>query len=78
MFALEACRAVPPPAQRVARHAWRNGSTLIGERTLAEEVPVAFSYDGVTHTVLMATPHDLGILRSVSVTPKELLPRRVK
>jgi FdhD protein len=59
MFALEACRAVPPPAQRVARHAWRNGSTLIGERTLAEEVPVAFSYDGVTHAVLMATPDDL-------------------
>src|SRR3984893_18484907 len=59
MFALEACRAVPAPAQRVARHAWRNGSTLIGERTLAEEVPVAFSYDGVTHAVLMATPDDL-------------------
>src|ERR1700719_1014205 len=59
MFALEACRAVPPPAQRVARHAWRNGSTLIGERTLAEEVPVAFSYDGATHAVLMATPDDL-------------------
>jgi FdhD protein len=26
---------------------------------LAEEVPVAFSYDGVTHAVLMATPDDL-------------------
>ena len=31
----------------------------MGERTLAEEVPVAFSYDGVAHAVLMATPDDL-------------------
>ena len=59
MFALEASRVVPPPAQCVARQAWRNGSTLLGERTLAEEVPVAFSYDGATHAVLMATPDDL-------------------
>ena len=59
MFALEAFRVVPPPARCVPRQAWRNGSTLIGERTLAEEVPVAFSYDGVAHAVLMATPDDL-------------------
>ena len=59
MFALEARYAVPPSAQCVPRQAWRNGSTLFGERTLAEEVPVAFSYDGATHAVLMATPDDL-------------------
>jgi FdhD protein len=60
MFALEnASRVLPSPAQRVSRQAWRNGSTLIGERSLAEEVPVAFSYDGATHAVLMATPDDL-------------------
>jgi FdhD protein len=59
MFALEARRAVPPAVQCVPREAWRNGSTLFGERTLAEEVPVAFSYDGATHAVLMATPDDL-------------------
>jgi FdhD protein len=60
MFALlEVSRVVPPPALRVARQAWRNGATLMGERTLAEEVPVAFSYDGATHAVLMATPDDL-------------------
>src|SRR6516165_6615729 len=60
MLALEtASSVVPPPARCVARQACRNGSTLIGERTLAEEVPVAFSYNGATHAVLMATPGDL-------------------
>ena len=59
MFPFEAPRAVPPPAQRVSRQAWRDGSESTGERTLAEEVPVAFSYDGATHAVLMATPDDL-------------------
>jgi FdhD protein len=59
MFAIEAPRAVPPPVQCVPRQAWRNGSALLGERALAEEVPVAFSYDGATHAVLMATPDDL-------------------
>jgi FdhD protein len=59
MSALEVSRVIPPPARCVPRQAWRNGSTLFGERTLAEEVPVAFSYDGATHAVLMATPDDL-------------------
>jgi len=59
MFALEAAGVVPPPAQCVPRQAWRDGSRLLGERTLAEEVPVAFSYDGAAHAVLMATPDDL-------------------
>jgi FdhD protein len=59
MFALEATRVVPPPARCVPRQACRDGHTVLGERTLAEEVPVAFSYDGATHAVLMATPGDL-------------------
>ena len=59
MLALEAAGVVPPPAYRVPRQAWRDGSASIGERILAEEVPVAFSYDGATHAVLMATPDDL-------------------
>ena len=59
MLALEAAHVVPPPAQRVPLQAWRNGSASTGERILAEEVPVAFSYDGAAHAVLMATPDDL-------------------
>ena len=59
MFALEAPRAVPPRVQCVPRQTWRNGTATTGERTLAEEVPVAFSYDGAAHAVLMATPDDL-------------------
>ena len=59
MLALGAPRAVPPSVQCVPRQKWRDGSRLLGERTLAEEVPVAFSYDGATHAVLMATPDDL-------------------
>jgi FdhD protein len=59
MSAVNALGLVPPPAQRVTRQSWRDGSALVGERTLAEEVPVAFSYDGTTHAVLMATPDDL-------------------
>jgi FdhD protein len=59
MAALKASRVVPPPARCVPRQAWRNGFMLMGERTLAEEAPVEFSYDGATDAVLMATPDDL-------------------
>ena len=54
-----ASHCVPPAVQCVSRQAWLNDSNLLGQRTLAEEVPVAFSYDGVAHAVLMATPDDL-------------------
>jgi FdhD protein len=59
MFAVNALPLMPAAAQRVMRQSWRNGAALPGERILAEEVPVAFSYDGATHAVLMATPGDL-------------------
>jgi FdhD protein len=59
MSAVNAPRLLPPSARRVTRQSWRTGSVLLGKRLLAEEVPVAFSYDGTTHAVLMATPDDL-------------------
>jgi len=59
MTATVASHCVPPAVRCVSRQAWHNTSSLLGERTLAEEVPVAFSYDGVGHAVLMASPDDL-------------------
>jgi FdhD protein len=59
MSGLAASDCIPPAVRCVPREAWRNDSSLLGERTLAEEVPIAFSYDGVAHAVLMATPDDI-------------------
>lgn len=79
MLVLEAPQTVPPPVQCVPRQAWRNGSASTGERALAEEVPVAFSYDGATHAVLMATPDDLedfalgfSYTEGITATPAEI------
>lgn len=44
------------PFERQFRRAGRAGH---GPRMLAEETPVALSYNGVTHAVMMATPSDL-------------------
>jgi FdhD protein len=52
--------ALPPAARLVARQPWHDIDTdLTTERFLAEEMPVAASYDGTTHAVLMMTPDDL-------------------
>ncbi|MGK6313240.1 formate dehydrogenase accessory sulfurtransferase FdhD [Neorhizobium sp. DT-125] len=37
----------------------RNGVVRAGSRVVPEEVPVAFSYGGSTHAVMMGTPADL-------------------
>ncbi|MDX2093283.1 MAG: formate dehydrogenase accessory sulfurtransferase FdhD, partial [Kofleriaceae bacterium] len=46
-------------SERHPRTLWRNGTGVEGVRVLAEETPVAISYNGSTHAVLMATPADL-------------------
>ncbi|MGD9803346.1 MAG: formate dehydrogenase accessory sulfurtransferase FdhD [Hyphomicrobiaceae bacterium] len=45
--------------QIAGRTEWRDDRSLRGTRELAEERPIAISYNGSTHAVLMATPADL-------------------
>lgn len=47
------------PARDVARLAIHSGVAAKGQRQVPEEVPVAFSFLGSTHAVMMASPADL-------------------
>ena len=47
------------PVRIVDRTAWRGGRFTPGERAIAEETAVAFSYNGSSYAVMMATPQDL-------------------
>src|ERR1700739_1135241 len=43
----------------VASTAWRRHGATNSERIVPEETPVAFTYDGMSYAVMMATPQDL-------------------
>jgi FdhD protein len=47
------------PTRNVERHSWRGARLASGERTIAEEAAVAFTFNGSSHAVMMATPQDL-------------------
>jgi FdhD protein len=49
-------RATRHPVSRIAR---RDGAVAPGRRLVPEETPVAFSFNGSTHAVMMASPADL-------------------
>ncbi|MHB0772652.1 formate dehydrogenase accessory sulfurtransferase FdhD [Bradyrhizobium sp. 5.13L] len=64
------------PVQAIDRGIWRNGVASEGTRFIAEETPLALTYNGGTYAVMMGTPQNLedfavgfsvseGIVRSV-------------
>jgi FdhD protein len=50
---------VTDPAVPVMRTVWRGNASVEGPRLVAEESAVAFTYNRVTHAVMLATPWDL-------------------
>ena len=54
-FALD----ISAPTQQYIIQRWKNGELTTSTDQLAEEVPVALIYNGVSHAVMLATPQNL-------------------
>ncbi len=50
---------MPEPTKAVAASVWRQHGRAEGQRIVPEETAVAFSYDGGSYAVMMATPQNL-------------------
>ncbi len=49
----------PPGACRLPATRWRDGRLESAAELVADEVPVALSYNGISHAVMLASPQDL-------------------
>ena len=50
---------LPAGAGTLTAQRWKDGLLQTVDEVVSEEVPVAFVYNGITHAVMLATPHDL-------------------
>jgi FdhD protein len=50
---------VPEPIRPVDCQVWRGNRPAPGKRAIPEETAVAFTYNGTSYAVMMATPQDL-------------------
>jgi FdhD protein len=69
----------PPASEEVRISRWKAGAIETGTDKVAVEVPVALSYNGVSHTVMLASPTDLddfalgfSLTEGIVATPREM------
>ncbi|HMA51823.1 MAG TPA: formate dehydrogenase accessory sulfurtransferase FdhD [Magnetospirillaceae bacterium] len=69
----------PPASEQVRISRWKAGAIETGTDRVAVEVPVALSYNGVSHTVMLASPTDLddfalgfSLTEGIIATPREM------
>ena len=77
----------PLPPAGVQQHrvvAWRGGRAEVVQDCLAEEVPVALVFNGISHAVMLASPADLedfalgfGVTEGLLASPADLLDTEV-